>query len=229
MKRPQMRGKNGNKFCTSVVSERPPACLFRRDRTSRESRRCYRFPPARCTWQNDVVSGLSKHHRSPVFPTSYPQLEEQLNGIKWRDGKRAVEEEEEEEEEKEEERNGGKRKKGVGGTLDSCQMLIKAKERKTLVSACRKGVASREISHSLSLSLSPFSPTASACLHLHRRRWSMCRLDTAGRGACARIFILRELRRLYNLPVVRRYEASMRSRGCSTVAVCRPRSPGGGG
>lgn len=59
----------------------------------------------------------------------------------------------------------------------------------------------------------------------------MCRLDTAGRGACARIFILRELRRLYNLPVVRRYEASMRSRGCSTVAVavCRPRSPRGGG
>ena len=125
------------------------------------------FPPARCTWQNDVVSGLSKHHRSPVFPTSYPQLEEQLNGIKWRDGKRAVEEEEEEEEEKEE-RNGGKRKKGVGGTLDSCQMLIKAKERKTLVSACRKGVASREISHSLSLSLSllflPLHPRVSTSI-----------------------------------------------------------------
>ena len=186
------------------------------------------FPPALCTWQNDAVSGLSKH-RSPVFPTSYPQLEEQLNGIKWRDGKRTVEEEEEEEEEVERKER-RKRKKGVGGTLDSCQMLIKAKERKTLVSACRKGVASGEISDLLlSLSLSPFSPTASACLHLHRRRWSMCRLDTAGRGACARIFILRELRRLYNLPVVRRYEASMRSRGCSTVAVCRPRSPGGGG
>ena len=141
------------------------------------------FPPALCTWQNDAVSGLSKH-RSPVFPTSYPQLEEQLNGIKWRDGKRTVEEEEEEEEEVERKER-RKRKKGVGGTLDSCQMLIKAKERKTLVSACRKGVASGEISDLLlSLSLSFFShcirvppPPSTAMVDVpagYSRSWSVC-------------------------------------------------------
>lgn len=76
-------------------------------------------------------------------------------------------------------------------------MLIKAKERKTLVSPA-KGVASRE----------------TAGLFAPPRRLSLPATTTIGDGgytgerACARIFILRELRRLYSLPAVRRYEVA---------------------
>lgn len=57
-----------------------------------------------------------------AFPTSYPHLEEQLNGIKWRDGKRTVdddddEEEEEEEVERKERRKKGKRRWGYTGLV----------------------------------------------------------------------------------------------------------------
>jgi len=86
---------------------------------------------------------------SVFLSTAYQQLRRQLNGIS-RQGKRR----------EEENRRGGKKgkrslqvRRGIGGgsaaggddgTVDSCQMLIKAKERKTLVSPA-EGVASREM------------------------------------------------------------------------------------
>ena len=114
--------------------------------------------------------------------------------------------------------------------LDSCQMLIKAKERKTLVSACGGCRKPRNmfLTPSLSFSLSPasFSLVASCfCvrLRLHRRRWSMYRGPVQlVEARVPRIFIPRELRTaLQPLPVVRRYERpSMLSRGYSV-----PRAP----
>ncbi|KYM96422.1 hypothetical protein ALC62_12928, partial [Cyphomyrmex costatus] len=74
-----------------------------------------------------------------------------------------------------------RRGRAGGGIVDSCQMLIKAKERKTLVSPA-KGVASQEMT-GLSAPPSDYTTTIVAPP-----------LDTPGR-ACARIFILRELRR----------------------------------
>lgn len=142
-------------------------------------------------------SGLSKRsHRSTLLSATSQQLGKQLNGIR-RQGKRG----------KKKEaiahwksgRRSARRRRASGGIVDSCQMLIKAKERKTLVSPA-KGVASQEMAglsappHRLPPPPPPPPPSAAA-------------VDIPAR-ACARIFILRELRRLYNLPAVRRYEVA---------------------
>lgn len=113
-------------------------------------------------------SGFSKH-RSALLSTTHQQLGKQLNGIRRRrrkgEGKK-----------NETQKSGGISETAVGGVVDSCQMLIKAKERKTLVSpvgGCRKSRNGRSR-----------RPTSRSVRHHHRH---------TSRRACARIFILREL------------------------------------
>ncbi|KAG7206920.1 hypothetical protein KM043_000812 [Ampulex compressa] len=113
-------------------------------------------------------------------------------------------------------------------------MLIKAKERKTLVSPA-EGVASREMAgpppHQLLSRLLPRQLRGR-----HRHRWRATTATGIGIGigigigtdatipgrACARIFIPRELRRLYSLPVVLRYKAYARSAATTWLLATAP-------
>lgn len=95
-------------------------------------------------------------------------------------------------------------------------MLIKAKERKTLVPACGGCCKPRSGRRRLSRSRSPTRETKSTSI-VERR----CTQRTAEPGVerVPRIFIPRELRRLYSLPVVRRYEAWIAVTTCGCRAT----------